>query len=49
MYFKISATFLYRNGDYNMTKAPENKSVFSTSYAGIPSTQKGYDHVINTR
>jgi len=40
---------VFRNGDYNITAVPENKSVFTTSYAGIPSTQKGYDHVINSR
>ncbi|KAL5272379.1 hypothetical protein ACHWQZ_G000546 [Mnemiopsis leidyi] len=40
---------VFRNGDYNITKEPENKSVFSMSYAGIPSTQKGYDHIINSR
>ena len=42
---------VFRIGDYNMTKEPENKTVFSLSYsgAGISSRQKGYDHVVNSR
>jgi len=40
---------VFREGDYNMTPQPEPVSIFSSSYksAGVPSTQKGYDHVVH--